>query len=85
MITEGWGGNGVLMLDVSNPVPGSGPPFQLLWSAADHNQSARFDGALGLTVSVPAFTFVPGTDMNDHRVIMVSGYPVDQPVTAALS
>jgi hypothetical protein len=77
-MTEGWGGNGLFMLDVTNPLPASGPPFHLLWSSSASNRASSYASALGLTVSVPAFTFIPGAGMNDHRLLLASGYPVDE-------
>jgi hypothetical protein len=79
VMTEGWGGNGMFMLDITDPTGTT--PFGLLWSAADTNQSSTFGADLGSTISVPAFTFLPGAGMNDHRVIFSSGYPVDDAST----
>jgi len=82
VMTEGWGGNGVFMLDITNPAPTDGStPFKLLWSAAGTNFAGSYTSDLGFSVSVPAFTFVPGTGMNDQRVIMGSGYPIDDSIT----
>jgi hypothetical protein len=77
VMTEGWGGNGMFMLDITDPVPASGPPINVMWSAASTSQATTYGNDLGSTVSVPAYTFVPGTNSDDQRVIMVSGYPVD--------
>jgi hypothetical protein len=82
VMTEGWGGNGVFVLDITNPAPIDGStPFKLLWSAASTNQSGSYGNDLGFSVSVPAFTFVPGSGMSDQRVIMGSGYPIDDSAT----
>jgi hypothetical protein len=61
------------MLDVTDPTAST--PFHLLWSSANDQQASTYNADLGLTASVPAFTFVPNADMNDFRVIMSSGYP----------
>jgi hypothetical protein len=74
VMTEGWGGNGVFMLDVTNPTAST--PFGLMWRSATAAGSATFNANLGVTASVPAFTFVPSDAMNDFRVIFGSGYPV---------
>jgi hypothetical protein len=76
VMTEGWGGNGMFMLDVTDPVPASGNPFSVMWSAASTSQAAAYNNDLGSSVSVPAFTVVPGASSDDQRVIMVSGYPI---------
>jgi PilY1 beta-propeller domain len=73
VMTEGWGGNGLFMLDVTDPTAST--PFGLLWSSANDQQASTYNGDLGYTASVPAFTFVPNTAMNDFRVIFSSGYP----------
>jgi hypothetical protein len=73
VMTEGWGGNGLFMLDVTNP--SASTPFGLLWTSANDAQSSTYNADLGYTASVPAFTFLPSTGMNDFRVIMGSGYP----------
>jgi hypothetical protein len=73
VMTEGWGGNGMFMLDVTNPAADT--PFKLLWTSANDQQSATYNAELGYTASVPAFTFVPDAAMNDFRVMMGSGYP----------
>jgi hypothetical protein len=74
VMTEGWGGNGVFMLDVTNPTAST--PFGLMWRSATVGQSATYNADLGTTASVPAFTFLPSDAMNDFRVIFGSGYPI---------
>jgi hypothetical protein len=73
VMTEGFGGNGLFMLDVTNPLAST--PFQLMWSSSTSAQASTFNTDLGLTASVPAFTFVPSAGMNDYRLLMSSGYP----------
>jgi hypothetical protein len=77
VMTEGWGGNGMFMLDVTDPVPASGNPFSVMWSATSTSQATAYNNDLGSSVSVPAFTVVPATSNDDQRVIMASGYPID--------
>ena len=75
-VPEGWGGNGSFVLDVTDPFSGS-LPFQVLWTTDSVAESQQYDNALGLTLSVPAFTFYRTDEMNDYRLMMGSGYRVD--------
>jgi hypothetical protein len=79
VMTEGWGGNGVFMLDVTDP--SASQPFNLLWTSVNDAQASTYNADLGYTQSVPAFTFLPTTGMDDFRVIMGSGYPVSDTST----
>jgi Neisseria PilC beta-propeller domain len=81
VMTEGWGGNGLFMLDITNTATSTPTPIKLMWSSLSHNQAAKFGADLGYTISVPAFTFIPGDGMLDFRVILTSGYPVDDAST----
>jgi hypothetical protein len=79
VMTEGWGGNGVFMLDITNPTATT--PFGLMWTSVNDQQASTYNADLGYTASVPAFTFWPSTAMDDFRVIMGSGYPLGSSTT----
>ena len=51
---------------------------QIYWSSIAQGWPAAYDRALGLTVSVPAFTFHRTDGQDDYRLLLASGYPVDQ-------
>ncbi len=73
--TQGWGGNEVFMLDVTNPTV-DGP--MVYWSSIKQGSPAAYDRALGLTVSVPAFTFHRSDGQDDYRLLLASGYAVTE-------
>jgi hypothetical protein len=75
VVTQGWGGNEVFMLDVTDPVA-SAP--SIYWSSIRQGSPASYDRALGLTVSVPAFTFHRTDGQDDYRLLLASGYAVDE-------
>jgi hypothetical protein len=79
VMTEGWGGNGIFMLDITNP--SATQPFNLMWTSANDQQATTYNADLGYSASVPAFTFWPSTAMDDFRVIMGSGYPLGSSTT----
>jgi hypothetical protein len=72
--TQGWGGNEVFMLDITTPMYGP----QLYWSSIKQGWPAAYDRALGLTVSVPAFTFHRTDGQDDYRLLLASGYPLQE-------
>jgi hypothetical protein len=95
VMPEGFGGNDLFALDISAPHGPSGilsaagtPPVQLLWdtdttvSAAD---KATLDGALGKTISLPAFFFGKSATMDDTRVVYASGYSEETDSTQGLA
>ncbi len=73
VVTQGWGGNEVFMLDVTTPMLQP----NLYWSSIMQGWPAAYDRALGLTVSVPAFTFHKTDGHDDYRLLLASGYKVD--------
>ena len=75
MMTEGWGGNGAFALDITSPLGGSSP-FSVLWTTGSQASASTYRASLGETVSIPAFTFIRSENLDDHRLLMASGYPV---------
>lgn len=76
VMSQGWGGNEYFALDITTPF-GSGNPFSLMWSSANHDHSSIYQENLGLAVSVPAFTFKRSDTLDDHRLMMTSAYAID--------
>jgi hypothetical protein len=77
VMPQGWGGNQLFVLDVTNPFHSTGlhdPPFKVMWNSADGVQAPTYASALGLTLSVPAFMFNKTDAMNDYRLVFASGY-----------
>jgi hypothetical protein len=75
----GPGGHEYVALDVSHMSRlSSRAPLEVLWSTADDDHAATYDGLLGETWSRPAITYhVPGDDMEnepDPFLIVGSGY-----------
>ncbi len=77
MMSQGWGGNYSFALDVTDPFASATQPIGVLWSTDQHSQSSEYTSKLGLTVSVPAYTFKRSDSLDDHRLLMTSAYPVD--------
>ena len=79
IMNEGYGGNGIFALDITNPLSDTGfsdPPVQPLWHSDNPDLDASYETNLGLSLSVPAFTFNRTTTLDDHRLIFASGYAV---------
>jgi len=91
VVGTGWGQSELMAVDITNPFTWSGnplvaqaiadPPIQLLWhtevaapTTATHDD---YDKYFGLTTSVPAFYFGKSANLNDHRLIIASGYRID--------
>jgi hypothetical protein len=79
VVTQGWGGNEVFMLDITNPI--ADRP-DVTWSSIRQGSPAAYDRALGMTVSVPAFTFHRSDGQDDYRLLLASGYPVTEGSTS---
>lgn len=76
---EGYGGNGMFVIDVTNPVSSIGfaePPISLKWHTDFGGIASGYAGLMGQSVSVPAFFFNKTDTMDDYRVIFASGYAV---------
>jgi hypothetical protein len=84
VMPEGFGGNDLFAIDISVPhgpngilsSPGT-PPVKLLWNTdttLSASDKSDLDGALGKTISLPAFFFGKSSAMDDTRVIFASGY-----------
>jgi len=86
VMNEGYGGNGLFMLDITNPVDMdtgfSDPPVMPIWHSDEPALRASYDAILGNSVSVPAFYFNKTDALNDQRLIFASGYKVDDRVSA---
>lgn len=79
IMPEGYGGNHTFMLDITNPFSTTGindPPVTVRWHTSHGASAGAYAGALGDTVSLPAFFLNKTTNMDDYRVIFTSGYPV---------
>lgn len=80
VMNTGFGGNAIFALDVTNPLSDTGfsePPVLPLWHSDNADLAAPYDTAVGLTLSVPAFTFNKTSTLDDHQLIFASGYRVD--------
>ena len=80
MMPEGYGGSETFMLDVTAPFAANGlaePPAQVQWYTDSGTSKATYDGALGQTVSLPAFLLNKTASRDDYRVIFASGYAQD--------
>jgi hypothetical protein len=74
---EGFGGNRSFYLDVTEPATDLGisdPPVKVLWQTDQVLDAPKYDAALGLTMSVPAFLYNMTDNKDDYRVIFTSGY-----------
>ena len=77
---EGFGGNRSFYLDVSEPANDLGiadPPMKVMWQTDQVFDSGKYDTALGLTMSLPAFLYNMTDARDDYRVIFASGYQTD--------
>ncbi|HEY0708701.1 MAG TPA: hypothetical protein VGG33_17970, partial [Polyangia bacterium] len=84
VMPEGMGGNDLFALDVSAPFTSNGvksltgtPPVSLLWhteTAVSSASKTSYDGALGKTLSLPAFYYAKSSARSDYRTILASGY-----------
>jgi hypothetical protein len=84
IMPEGMGGNDLFAIDVSAPFSGTGvksavgtPPVTLLWHtehAVSSSAKTSYDGALGKTLSLPAFYYAKSSTRSDYRTILASGY-----------
>jgi hypothetical protein len=80
-VNDGFGGRELFVLDVSEPHGATGirsgaadPPVRLVWHSADVAASASLDARLGLTLSTPALSFGKTATLDDHRLLVASGY-----------
>jgi Neisseria PilC beta-propeller domain len=76
----GYGGSGLFMLDITNPVGPAGlaePPVRPLWHSTAPNLSSSYEPIMGNAVSVPAFHFNKTGALDDYRLVFASGYPVE--------
>jgi hypothetical protein len=84
-MTEGYGGNDLFVLDVSQPHTTTGirdaindPPVRRLeWHSdylANTTQKGEYDARLGQTISVPALYLNNTTNLDDYRLLLASGY-----------
>jgi hypothetical protein len=79
LVPEGYGGNEIFMLDITNPFTSTGlaePPFTVQWHSNYGTSKNAFDAALGETISLPAFFFNKTGSLDDYRIIHTSGYRV---------
>jgi len=79
MMPAGYGENESFVLDITAPFSSAGvadPPVTMKWHT-ESTSAGVYEGALGLTISVPAFFLNKTTGLDDFRVIFGSGYPVD--------
>ncbi|HEY0714167.1 MAG TPA: PilC/PilY family type IV pilus protein [Polyangia bacterium] len=77
VMSQGWGGNEMFALDITNPFAATGTPFSVLWSTKSHAQSSEYERQMGLSVPVPAYTFKRSDSLDDHRIMVASSYPTD--------
>lgn len=80
VMNEGFGGEHMFVLDITNPLGDSGftePPLMPVWHSSDLNLASSYAGSVGLTTSVPAFYFSKSDAMNDFRLVFGSGYKVN--------
>lgn len=81
VMNEGYGGNGMFALDITNPVSDTGfsdPPVLPLWHSDNPDLESNYEAHLGQSISVPAFTFHKSNSLNDYRLVFASGYAVDE-------
>ncbi len=82
---DGWGGPNVFALDITSPADAMGvirsnpgdPPVRLKWHTATAIAPAdrpTYRDNLGLSTSVPAFTFAKTPSLDDTRVMFASAY-----------
>ncbi len=79
VMPEGYGGNNIFMLDVTNPFGTNGlndPPFTVQWHTGVGTSAATYNNLLGDTISLPAFLLNKNASLNDFRLIFSSGYAV---------
>jgi hypothetical protein len=80
LVPEGYGGNELFMLDVTNPFAGinalADPPITMQWHSNYGSQKDSYDAALGQTISLPAFFMNKTANLDDYRIINTSGYAV---------
>jgi hypothetical protein len=77
VMNEGYGGSGLFVLDVTNPLSSAGfaePPVVPLWHSNDPDLARDYSDQVGLTTSVPAFVYHKDDGMADHRLLLASGY-----------
>lgn len=80
LVPEGYGGDELFMLDVTNPFGSSGlaePPISVQWHTDYGSSKSAYDAALGQTISLPAFLLNKTSTLDDFRVILASGYPMN--------
>lgn len=80
VMNEGYGGAGMFVLDISNPLNEIGfsePPVMPLWHSQDSSLATSYDKWVGQTISVPGFYFNRTDTMDDHRLVFASGYKTD--------
>ncbi|MEO8215103.1 MAG: PilC/PilY family type IV pilus protein, partial [Myxococcales bacterium] len=75
VMTDGFGGTEAFAMDITDPE--ASPPFQMMWTTNSSSSKGTYDGALGLTISVPAFYLNKTADLNDYRLLLASGYRSD--------
>jgi len=82
-MTEGYGGNDLFVLDISEPHTTTGirsaindPPVKRLEWHSDYltSHKADYDARLGKTISVPAFYLNNTSSLDDYRMLFASGY-----------
>lgn len=81
IMPEGYGGSDSFMLDITDPFdPAIGlaamPIKKVEWHTEYGTAKASYDGALGNTVSLPAFFYNKTETRTDYRIMYTSGYPV---------
>ncbi len=80
VMNEGYGGSGMFVLDITNPVNEIGfsePPVMPMWHSHNPGLFAEYDKSVGQTISVPGFYFNKTDAMDDHRLVFASGYRVN--------
>lgn len=77
VMNEGYGGPGIFMLDITNPVGPDGfadPPVTPMWDSSSPGLRTGYDGAMGLSMSVPGFFYSNTGSRDQYRVLFASGY-----------
>lgn len=79
LVPEGYGGDELFMLDVTNPFGTNGladPPINVQWHTDFGTSKDEYTAALGQTISLPAFLLNKTSSLDDFRLIFTSGYPL---------
>jgi len=85
IMPEGYGGNHIFTIDVTNPFGANGlkdPPVTVQWHTGYGVNASTYDKILGDTISSPAFLLGDSSNRSEPRVIFASGYAVTDSNTA---